>query len=163
MKLDLAKLPVLEAIIAFLVVMTGVTFVGAFSATGGASEEEAVSASPTPRVTPADGASPSPGGPIEIVMRNTRFDPDEITVQAGNTATFQMTNEDSAIHNMHIAGPEGYTEDFCEGSGDPCSDPDRITKGETATLTWEVPNSPGEVDFKCDFHPQEMTGTITIE
>jgi plastocyanin len=164
MKLDLAKLPVLEAIIAFLVVMTGVTFAGAFSATGGASEvDDAVTASATPRATPSDGGTPSPGGPIAIVMRNTRFDPDEITVQAGTTATFEMTNEDSAIHNMHIAGPDGYTEDFCEGGADPCSDPNRIKGGETATLTWEVPDSPGEVDFKCDFHPQEMTGTLTIE
>jgi plastocyanin len=164
MKLDLTKLPVLEAIIGFLVIMIVVAFVGAFAATGGASDEgHAVTASATPRPSPADGETPPPVGPIEVILRGNRFDPDEITVQGGSTATFEITNEDGSFHNMHIAGPEGdYTEDFCEG-GDPCSDPNRIAGGDAATLIWEVPDSPGEVDFKCDFHPQEMTGTITIE
>ena len=97
-------------------------------------------------------------------MRDNSFDPDELTVRAGSTVTFDITNEGRAIHNLHLAGPGGdYTEDFCDGSGDPCSDPNRVPGGTTATLTWEVPPSPGEVDFRCDFHPQQMTGTITIE
>ena len=77
--------------------------------------------------------------------------------------TFDVTNDGGAIHNMHIAGPDGeYTEDFCEGGGDPCSIR-TASAGREATLTWEVPGSPGEVDFRCDFHPQQMTGKITIE
>ena len=162
MKFDLTRLPVLEAIIGFLVLMLIVTFVGAFAATDGGGEGEAVTASPTP-ADGSPGPSPSPGGPIPVVLRDNSFDPDELTVQAGSTATFEITNDGNALHNLHIAGRGGdYTEDFCEGA-DPCSDPNQIRGGQSATLTWEVTPSPGEVDFRCDFHPSEMTGTITIE
>ena len=168
MKFDIAKLPVVEGVIAFFVGVIILTFVGAFSATGGGAEDEAASASPTPRGTPQDGATPTPDGdgegPIAVTMNDNSFDPDEITVPAGGTVTFDITNDGGAIHNMHIAGPDGeYAEDFCEGGGDPCSDPTRVRGGETATLTWDVPQSPGEVDFRCDFHPQQMTGKISIE
>ena len=168
MKIDIAKLPVVEAVVGFFIVAIILTFIGAFSATGGGAEDEAVSGSPTPRETP-DGGTPSPGGdgagPIPVAMLDPNsFDPDEITVQAGSIVTFDITNEGAAFHNMHIAGPDGdYTEDFCDGSGDPCSNPNRVRGGGTATLTWEVPGSPGEVAFRCDFHPQQMTGKITIE
>ena len=164
MKIDLAKLPVVEAVVGFLIVAIGLTFAGAFAATDGSGEDAAVSASPTAGDTGSPGASPSPGGPPQVTMQDNSFDPDEITVPAGSTVTFDITNDGSAIHNMHIAGPDGdYTEDFCEGGGDPCSDPNRVRGGDAATLTWDVPPSPGEVDFRCDFHPQQMTGKITIE
>jgi plastocyanin len=168
MKIDIAKLPVVEAVVGFFIVVIIVTFIGAFSATGGGAEDKAVSGSPTPRETPRDGASPSPdadgAGPIALIMKDNSFDPNEITVSGGSSVTFDITNDGSAIHNMHIAGPDGdFTEDFCEGSADPCSNPNRLRGGATATLTWKVPDSPGEVDFRCDFHPEQMTGKIIIE
>ena len=166
MKLDLTRLPVAEGVIGFLVVAIVITFVGAFSATGGDAEEETVSPPPDETAAP-DGTPPPDGdgdGAIEVAMLDNRFEPSELTVQAGSTATFNLTNEGRAIHNMHIAGPDGdYMEDFCDGSGDPCSEPNRVSGGQSATLTWEVPDAPGEVDFRCDFHAQDMTGTITIE
>jgi len=166
MKIDIAKLPVVEAVVGFFIVVTIVTFIGAFSATGSGADE-AVSGSATPRETP-QGGTPSPdgdgAGPIAVTMNDNSFDPEEVTVSAGSTVTFDITNDGGAIHNMHIAGPDGdYTEDFCDGSADPCSDPDRVRAGDKASLNWEVPASPGEVGFRCDFHPQQMTGTITIE
>jgi len=164
MKLDITKLPVVEGVIAFFVIVLGVTFAGAFAATDSGGEEPAVAESPTPRETPANGETPSPGGPLQVTMQDNRFDPDELTVAAGSTASFDITNEGSALHNMHIAGEGGdFTEDFCEGGGDPCSDPNQVRGGDTATLTWQVPAEAGEVDFRCDFHPTEMSGTITIE
>jgi plastocyanin len=168
MKFDITKLPVIEGTIGFFIVVIIVTFIGAFSATGGGAEDEAVPGSPTPRESPQDGGTPPPNGdgngPIPVIMNDNSFDPDEITVPAGASVTFNLTNEGGAIHNMHIAGPDGeYSEDFCEGGGDPCSDPTRVRGGDAATLTWEVPPSTGEVDFRCDFHPQQMTGKITIE
>jgi plastocyanin len=166
MKLDITKLPVVEGVVAFLIVTIGITFAAAFAATDGGGSGEAVSESPAPPETGSPGPRPSPGGPIVVTMQDNpnSFEPDEITVRAGSTAIFEITNDGSAIHNLHIAGPEGdYTEDFCRGGGDPCSDPGQVRGGETATLTWPVPPDPGEVDFRCDFHPSDMTGTITIE
>jgi len=164
MKLDLAKLPVLEAVVGFLLIMIGVTFVGAFAATDSGGETAAVSESPTPSETAPPGGSPTPAGGVGVVMRDNSFDPGEVTVQARSTVTFEINNEGRALHNMHIATQGGdYTEDFCEGGGDPCSDPNRLAGGESATLTWDAPAETGEADFRCDFHPREMTGTITIE
>jgi plastocyanin len=164
MKLDITKLPVVEGVVAFLILTIIITFAGAFAATDGGGEGEAVSESPTPEETGSPGPPQSPGGPIAVAMQDNSFDPDAISVAAGSTAEFDITNDGRSIHNMHIAGEGGeYTQDFCDGSGDPCSNPDRVRGGEKATLTWEVPGSAGEVDFRCDFHPTEMTGTITIE
>jgi plastocyanin len=170
MKLDITRLPVVEGVVVFFIIVLGVTFAGAFAATNSGGEEAAVAESPTPDetpengATPSDGRSPSPGGPMQVVMQDDSFDPNELTVAAGSTAVFEISNEGSSRHNMHIAG-EGneFTEDFCEGGGDPCSDPNSVDGGETATLTWQVPPEPGQVDFRCDFHPEDMTGTITSE
>jgi len=160
MKLDLTKLPVAEAIIGFLIAALAVTFVLAFGAVNGGDEEQIVE--PSPSASP--GGSPSPGGGPEVVMRDNSFAPNELTVKSGATVTIQLKNEGSAIHNMHIAGSDGYSGGFCApGGGDPCSDPNTVSGGQTAALAWAVPAQPGKVDFRCDFHPQEMTGTITIE
>lgn len=170
MKFDISRMPVIEGVVAFFIIVLGITFAGAFAATDSGGEEAAVADSPTPHETPengptpSDGDTPAPGGPIRVVMQDNSFDPDELTVAVGSAVTFEITNEGSALHNMHVAGEGGdYTEDFCEGEGDPCSDPNQVRGGETATLRWQVPPEPGEVDFRCDFHPAEMTGTITIE
>src|SRR5213594_3934778 len=161
MRPDLARLPVAEGVVGFLIVMIIVTFVGAFSATSG-SEGKAGSASATPGSSP--GVSASPGGPTTVVLHDNRFDPEELTVQAGTSATIQIRNDGKAPHNMHIAGQGGdFTEDFCTGTGDPCSNPNTIRAGQTATVAWQVPSSAGEVNFRCDFHPQEMTGKIKIQ
>jgi len=162
MRPDLTRLPVAEGVVGFLVLMLIVAFVGAFSATSG-SEGKAVSASPTSGNS-SPGASPSPGGPLTVTMHDNRFDPNEITVPAGTTATIQIMNDGKTPHNMHVAGQTGdFTEDFCTGTGDPCSDPNTVRGGQTATLTLQAPSSAGEINFRCDFHPQEMTGKIKVQ
>ncbi len=55
MKIDIAKLPVAEAVVGFFIVVIILTFIGAFSATGSGADE-AVSGSPTPRETPRTAA-----------------------------------------------------------------------------------------------------------
>jgi len=162
MKLDLARLPVVEGVIGFLVIVLAVAFIGAFSSTSG-NEGGAVSASPTSAAS-SPAASTSPGSGLAVVLHDNRFDPNELTVQAGSSVTLQIRSEGKTPHNMHIAGASGdYTEDFCSGTGDPCSNPNTVRPGQTATLTWQVPSSAGEINFRCDFHPQEMTGKIKVQ
>ncbi len=163
MKLDLAKLPVGETIVGFLLAALAVTFVAAFLATdSGGKEQPAASATPGGSPTPP-GASP--GGPGSVTMADNKFQPDKLTVKAGATVTIDITNKGVATHNMHIAG-EGnkYNESFCNPGGkEPCSDPNIVGPGQTAKLTWTAPAAPGTVDFRCDFHPVEMIGTITVQ
>src|SRR5574341_1095537 len=98
MNLDLTKLPVLEMIVGFLLLALAVTFAGAFAATEGRGGEEDVASA-----TPSDGQTPvgTPStGDIAVTMQDNSFDPADLTVAAGDTVTFQITNEGRATHNM---------------------------------------------------------------
>jgi plastocyanin len=164
MKLDLTKLPVGEAVVGFFLMVLVVTFVLAYTQVK-SEEDEAVEA-PTAEPTDDGDGSPAPGdGEIAMVMGDNFFDPEEVSVPAGTTVTFNLVNEGRATHNMHIQGENGeYDQDFCDPTGeDPCSDPNTVGGGQEATLEWQVPDTPGELEYRCDFHPVEMVGTVTIE
>jgi plastocyanin len=159
MKLDLTRLPVGEMMVGFLIVSLLVTFILAFTLVDsgtGVTDGAATDITSTPI-----------SGSADIAMGDNFFDPNDITVAAGDTVTFNLTNGGVAIHNMHIAQPDGNysVAGICEpDGGDACSDPNAVPAGQTAALEWEVPDAPGtEIPFRCDFHPVEMTGTITIQ
>ncbi len=159
MKLDLTRLPIGEMIVGFLIVSLLATFIVAFTLVESGTETTGEEVTDVP-------STPVVGG-AEIVMGDNFFDPNEITVAVGDTLTFNLTNEGIALHNMHIAQADGsYSgEGICALDGaDPCSDPSIVPGGQTAVLEWEVPDAPGtEIPFRCDFHPVDMTGTLTIQ
>jgi len=157
MKFDITKLPVGEMMIGFLILALAITFVGAFAATGGDDGGEPA-ASETPAGSPTAGPTGG-GGTIAITMTDNKFDPDAVTVAAGDSVTFDLTNKGVAIHNMRIAGADGS---YNTGD-DAVSDPQLVTGGGTATLSWQAPGSAGEIIFQCDFHPTDMKGTITVQ
>jgi len=154
-KIDLTKLPVGEAVIGFLLVAVIGTFVLAFTLVDPLVEESDEEATPT--ATDDGGETPAPGD-LEIVMHDNSFDPTELTVVSGEEVSIAVTNEGAAIHNVRIAGLDGEY----ETGDDIVSDPDAIRAGLSGVIEW-TPEAPGGVDFRCDFHPQEMTGTITIQ
>jgi plastocyanin len=156
MKIDLTKLPVGEAVIGFLLVATIVTFVLAFRWVDDQGEDEEPVASETSAPT---GDGPPAGNEVAISMDDNFFDPDAVSVAAAQEITFNLTNDGSAIHNMVIAGPDGeYNTD-----DDAVSDPEIVNGGDTAVLTWTSPAEPGDIDFRCAFHPDQMTGVITVQ
>jgi plastocyanin len=92
-------------------------------------------------------------------MGDNFFDPESVTLTAGASTTFSITNDGAAIHNLRIAGADAeYDTD-----DDAVSDPDIVPGGEAATLSWDAPSEAGEIPFRCDFHPTDMVGTITVE
>lgn len=104
-------------------------------------------------------ATQVPEGSIAVSMKDNFFEPKEIRVARGETVTFFLTNDGTLPHNMHIADASGNY----SGADAVVSDPDVVMAGQSAELTWEAPGSPGTFDFRCDIHPVEMTGTITVE
>ena len=78
-----------------------------------------------------------------IVAANVAFDPTELSVAAGETIT--LRNEDDVEHSFTIDDPEVDAE--AEG-------------GEEATV--EAPEEPGTYEFHCRYHPEQMTGTLTV-
>jgi plastocyanin len=82
-----------------------------------------------------------------------------ISVPAGDTLSIDLTNEGLAIHNMRISGEDTTY----NTSDDAVSDPTLVSGGGTATIEWTAPDSPGEIDYQCDFHPTDMKGVISVE
>lgn len=103
----------------------------------------------------------SGGQPVayDVSMGDNVFGSDELTVNAGDTVTFNLANDGIAIHNMRIAGADGdYNTD-----DDVVSEPAQFAGGDTGSLVWNVPDQAGTVAFQCDFHPIEMVGTVIVQ
>jgi plastocyanin len=92
----------------------------------------------------ASGVTDAASAAATIVAADIAFDPTELSVAAGETIT--LRNEDDVEHSFTIDDPELDAE--AEG-------------GEEATV--EAPEEPGTYDFHCRYHPEQMTGTLTVE
>ena len=122
-------------------------------------EEEAVVASETP----------TSSGEDVVLLRDNFFEyqgtqAPAISVSAGESVTWDLANDGIAVHNLHFAGIDNsYEAALCETDGDePCSDPNSIAGGETGTVSFQFDES-GTFEFRCDFHPIEMVGTVVVE
>jgi plastocyanin len=139
----------LRTIIIFGAVVAAVASLAA--ACGGEDEE------PAPTSPPSNGD----GGEVtfDISMGDNFFEPNEFTVAPGTVITFNITNGGAAVHNMHVAGADNVY----DTDDDAVSDPAMFTAGDTGTLVWTAPSEPGVYNFRCDFHPDQQTGTITVQ
>ena len=135
--------------------------IGLVAAACGDDDEESTatrtpSASPTGATgTPAATATPAAGATqIEIVAAALGFDKGSLEVTAGQPFTITLDNQDSVSHTLKI-----YTEE----GGDEIAgvEPSTVSPGSTGTLTTTI-SEPGEYYFQCDFHPQQMNGTLTV-
>ncbi len=107
---------------------------------------------------------------FEVAARDLSFEPTAITVSAGETVTFAVTNAGATVHeftlgddamqNEHARAmahfPAGVTHTF----------PNSITMqpGETASLTWRFGDA-GMLEYTCqvsDHHTAGMRGEITV-
>lgn len=93
----------------------------------------------------SDGGSGGDGGGTAdqtITIKDLAFDPGELTV-SGST-TIEVVNQDSVEHS--------FTLDDDSVSQD-------VEGGESATVTIDPAASIG---WHCEYHPDTMTGTITV-
>ena len=157
MKLDVTKLPLGEALIAFVLAAVVVTFILAFTLPSGAGIEdvELEDGEAVAEETPADGGPAGEGTTVEIAMVPIlKFDTADVTVPADQPVTLTAENMDAGIlHNWAV-----YTDDSASEliAGTPlCVDC-------TETITFDPPE-PGVYFFRCDVHPTQMVGTLTVE
>jgi plastocyanin/heme-degrading monooxygenase HmoA len=123
-----------------------------------------------PGGAPPGGEEPGPGGgnanTITLGDNFFEFEGEQgptIPVAADEEVTFDLVNDGNGIHNMHVAGGGSFDTDFCAPSDDdPCSDPQQIRSGGAGSITINIAE-PGAYDFRCDFHAQQMTGTIEVQ
>ncbi len=136
------------------------------AACSGGDDDGASGETPAADETPADDGDNAGPASFDISMGDTIepeitnfFEANTFTVSTGQEVTFNITNDGVAIHNMRIAGADGeYDTD-----DDTISDPELFQAGDTGTLIWTAPDEAGEIIFRCDFHPLESIGTITVE
>jgi plastocyanin len=110
---------------------------------------------------PAGGETPTTPGEAVIDMEDNVFLQTAVTVASGTEIA--LNNNGSAIHNVHVSNADGtFAEAFCSTGGEnPCSDPDTIPGGSSGVILIDIPA--GEYAFRCDFHVDEMNGTLTVQ
>ena len=115
-------------------------------------------ASPTP-TAPGEAPTPPPGPEVtyDVEMGDNFFRPNNLVAAVGQKVIINLHNGGQAIHNMRAAG----TDNEYNSGDDAVSDPDAIPPGATATLEVTIDQA-GTFNFRCDFHPVDMTGTITV-
>jgi plastocyanin len=114
----------------------------------GGDDEDGPAAAPEPEATQAgggaDGAGEGGGGAVVVTMRDIRFDPQSVTVEAGQTV--RWVNEDDVGHDADATSGADFESDLF---------------GKGGTFEWVAEGS-GTIEYVCSVHPG-MTGTITVE
>jgi plastocyanin len=144
------------------VILSALAIMGAAAACGGDSSAEkspTVSVKGSGQAEGGGGAATSaPSGSsstaVKITLKDNVFDPKDLKVPAGKTITFTLTNDGTAIHNMHILSKSTEGKEFQSEL--------TITAGRTSKFEAKF-NKKGLIKFQCDFHVPDMVGTITVE
>ncbi|MCZ2110194.1 MAG: copper-containing nitrite reductase [Dehalococcoidia bacterium] len=114
-----------------------------------------VTATATATAAPSGTSAPTTGTNT-VSMIDNAFVPDKLTAKAGQKVTFTLTNDGKVPHNMQIAGLDGNFDKPVA-----TTNPELVSPGKTGTLEW-TPAAPGTYKFRCEVHPDQMTGTITV-
>jgi plastocyanin len=93
----------------------------------------------------------------DVEMGDNFFRPNNLVAAVGQKVTVNLHNSGQAIHNMRQAGADNEY----DSDDDAVSDPEAVTPGKTATLEFTIDQA-GVFNFRCDFHPVDMTGTLTV-
>jgi hypothetical protein len=85
--------------------------------------------------------------PVQLVLANHRFQPDRLTVPAGERFRIELTNQDDTTDEF-----ESYDMKF-----------EKIVVSGGHIAVFAGPLHPGTYKFFDDYHPDTATGTITAE
>jgi cytochrome c oxidase subunit 2 len=109
--------------------------------------------------TAAASAVPSEGTLLEIATtaeKSIAFTTTSLEAQAGDTITVAYTNDSKVPHNIAFYdGPDATAQQIALS--------ETITgPGATTQVTFEAPEVPGAYLFRCELHPMQMIGTLTV-
>jgi plastocyanin len=109
----------------------------------------------TPGSPPIPGA-PEPQTRIDLTARNLAFDKRSITVPAGQQITVALKNEDGGVlHNFSLYTDRSAREKIFVG--------ELIAGPATKEYVFTAPTKAGTYYFRCDAHPETMTGTFNVK
>ncbi len=128
---------------------------GSVHFSGGDSQKEIF---PTPPPRPAGNAPPPANAPpgatvLQLVAKTLLYDKRTLSAPANQPVSLQFDNQDAGtLHNFAIYTNRNATTKIF-GS-------DLVTGPKLETLNFTAP-PPGSYFFRCDVHPDTMTGTFT--
>jgi plastocyanin len=106
----------------------------------------------------AQGGEGGPGGGpavVTIVAQNIKFDKSTITATAALDVTVTLDNRDAGVlHNIAFYTNRAATSKIFGGA--------IITGPATETFTFPAPGA-GNYFFRCDVHPDTMTGSFIVQ
>jgi plastocyanin len=106
-------------------------------------------AAPTEQPTQTPTEAPTGGGStVQVVMKNTSFQPAQITVKVGTTVTW--VNDDPVAHTVSSGTRSQPTNLFDSGNVGP---------GQSFSFTFD---QPGTYDYFCKIHPG-MDGVVIVQ
>lgn len=94
-----------------------------------------------------EGNEPGVSQELTVQAFDYYFDPTALNVEVGAQVTIELTNSGSVQHSWTSTDLDASVE---------------AASGETSSVTFTAPNEPGSYDFFCEFHPDDMQGTISI-
>lgn len=112
--------------------------------------------------TPAPAETVEVTGSADVSMGDNFFEIDgkrnpTLQLTAGSKVTLNLSNGGVAIHNMRTTGDDG---EF-DSDDDAVSSPLTINGGGTGTIEVTFSGA-GTYQYRCDFHPTDMKGEITV-
>jgi plastocyanin len=142
------------SLVPLALVFTGV-IMGSIHFSGGDSQKEIF---PTPAPRPAGNAPPPPAAPpgataLQLTARTLLYDKRTLTAAAGQPVVLQFNNDDAGqLHNFALYTNRNATTKIFAS--------ELSTGPKVETLNFTAP-TPGSYFFRCDVHPDTMTGTFT--
>ncbi len=102
-----------------------------------------------------DQATAAAGGTIIIEARDFSFVPDRAESQ-DTTVTIELRNTGAEHHSLTVYESDDYTE--------PVEDAviESLAAGETATVSFDVPEGATTLNFRCEIHPDRMNGELAV-
>jgi len=115
--------------------------IGLLAACGGSSSKS----------TASSGSSGGSSGSQTVQMTEMKFTPNTFTVKAGEKVTVKLENKGTVTHDFSI---------------DSLKIAKTVPAGQSDTVTFTAPSTPGTLDFYCNQPGHKaagMTGTITVQ
>lgn len=109
------------------------------------------SASPTPTAI----SSGADGETLSLEAERIAFDTESLVASSGTEVRIRFTTHDQVPHNFALYRSEDAREEIFVG--DTITGPD-----ETTNYLFTAPSETGAYFFRCDVHPNQMTGTFTV-
>ncbi|QSZ68344.1 hypothetical protein RJ40_01480 [Methanofollis aquaemaris] len=92
---------------------------------------------------------------FDLSALDNAFNTDEISVPAGAPVIINFDNQDEGVdHNFAVYKTPAAVETIFRG--------DVITGPAQISYTFTAPEEPGIYFFRCDVHPNQMTGSFVV-